>query len=89
MNFLENLENLIKERKISKKELAESVGFTTQAFYDWKKRNSIPSADIAYKIAKFLGTSVEFLLTGKEENPLALENQTLKEKIEKAKEILS
>ena len=66
MNFSDNLENLIKERKVSKKELAETVGITTQAFYDWKKRNSFPSADIAYKIAAYLNTTVEFLVTGKE-----------------------
>lgn len=81
MNFSDNLEKLIKERKASKKELAETVGITTQAFYDWKKRNSFPSADIALKIAKYLNTTVEYLLTGTNENPLQAENERLKNKI--------
>lgn len=64
MTFTDRLEKLIEEKSVSKKEFSEKVGITTQALYDWKKRNTVPSADIACKIADFLNTTVEYLVTG-------------------------
>lgn len=39
---------------------------TVVFFEDWTRRNTVPAADIAVKIADCLGTSVEYLVTGKE-----------------------
>jgi transcriptional regulator with XRE-family HTH domain len=36
-------------------------------FSSWKTRNLLPRADAAYRIARALGVSVEYLLTGRDE----------------------
>lgn len=83
MNFFERLEELIKEQNVSKKDLAAFAGITTQSFYDWSKRNTIPAADIALKIAQYLNTSVEYLLTGVETNEYKIKYDSLRTKIQK------
>lgn len=52
-------------------QLAEYLGVNKAAISMWIKRDSIPAADTAYKVAQFLGVSLEYLLTGekKEEAP--------------------
>ena len=37
-------------------------------FSSWKTRNILPRADVALRIAEALGVTVEYLLTGKEQN---------------------
>ncbi|MBQ0112105.1 MAG: helix-turn-helix transcriptional regulator [Bacteroidales bacterium] len=49
--------------KVSLKEL-EKIGFTPQNVSNWKTRNTIPRADDLYKIAQYIGVTVEWLLTG-------------------------
>ena len=101
--FTERLDNSLKEMKKTKKELFAYVGISPQSFYDWKNRNTIPAADIAVKIAQYLNTTVEYLITGqkyKAQNDiqknmqndliaLSTENQKLKDKIDKALEVLN
>lgn len=60
------MNELVAERGIDKKAFAAKVGFPLQMFYDWEKKDSAPLATTAYKIAKELGVSVEYLLTGVE-----------------------
>lgn len=58
----------MKSKKISQETLSETLGISV-----WTLRSSIfkqilPRVDVAWGIAEFLGTSVEFLLIGKESN---------------------
>lgn len=62
MNFWENVEFLLDQKGILKKQLTLEVGITPSAFNKGKQRNSIPAADTALKIARFLGVSLESLL---------------------------
>ena len=67
-NFFSRIDELLSKKGITQKALAENLGLSSSQIYaNWKKRNSIPSADIAVKIADFLRTSVEYLVTGKEQ----------------------
>ena len=54
---------------LSPKEL-ESIGFNTQAVSGWKLHNRIPKSEDLYKIAQAIGVSMEYLLTGNDENEL-------------------
>lgn len=87
--FAERLERLIKEKKLTQISVADTIGIRRPTISDWKKNGSYPPADIAVKIAMLLGVSVEYLVTGQEKNPYMDENIGLKEKIRKAREILS
>ena len=64
--FFSRIEELLKEKKKTQKDMVVHIGVSAQSFTNWKARNSIPSADIAVKIAQFLNTSVEYLVTGEE-----------------------
>jgi len=65
--------------KLTAKEL-ENLGFTPQVISNWKSRNSIPKADDLYKIAQFLGCTMEYLLTGNkiDDDYIFLSNQEQK-----------
>ena len=67
--FIERLEKRLKFRNVSKSELAEKIGIRRPTISEWKKNGSIPAADICLKIAEYLGTTVEYLVTGKEKEP--------------------
>ena len=88
MNFSERLEFLLEKKGVSKVEVALIAGISTQTFYDWKKKNTVPSADTAVKIAQYLETSVEYLITGKEESPLADKVEKLENKIDSIRKII-
>ena len=89
-DFVTRIDNLLTDQNKKRSDLYEYVKeINSHSMYDWLRRNTVPSANIAVKIAQFLGTSVEYLVTGKDTNPLADENSRLKNKIQKAREILS
>ena len=65
MAFPERLEALLKVNKITQKELAEQLNIRRPSISDWKKDGTYPRLDIAIKIAQILGTTTEYLVTGK------------------------
>jgi transcriptional regulator with XRE-family HTH domain len=74
-NFLnsppEEISKRIKEtreaRGITASELARLVGVTPTAVWNWEKNSITPRRPALEQIAKVLGVSIPFLLTGKEE----------------------
>lgn len=82
LDFFERIDVLLKEKKISQKDLCCAVGISSvQVFTNWKLRDSIPSADVAVKIARLLGVSVEYLVTGEENDSAKSELEELKRTI--------
>lgn len=47
-----------------KSDFCHECGIQANSLSLWASRNTIPSADVALKIAKYLNTSVEYLVTG-------------------------
>lgn len=67
LDFYMRIDNLLKSRKATQKELCAYLGLSSvQIYSNWKQRDSIPSAETAVKIAQYLFTSVEYLVTGKQ-----------------------
>ena len=65
MSFAENLKDLLDSKEIEVKELAHGTGISKNTIDNYLSgQKSIPNAENAVKIAKFLGTSVEYLITG-------------------------
>ena len=64
MTFNERFESLLRSRKLTKAAIADNLGIRRQIFTEWKTNGNLPRMDIATKIAQFLGVSVEYLLTG-------------------------
>jgi len=67
----EDISNRIKEtreaRGISASEFARLVGVTPTAVWNWEKNSITPRRPALEQIAKVLGVSISFLMTGKEE----------------------
>ena len=70
------LDYLLKIKNLKRKAVCDYAGISVQTITDWSKRGSMPAADTLYKIAQYLETTVEYLLTGKIEN--GIDPQTLK-----------
>ena len=71
--FNERFEKILAKNKIQKKEIAEKIGFSQNGITTWKVTGTIPRADVAIKIARVLGVTVEYLIFG-ELNNLNSEN---------------
>lgn len=65
MNFWEIVNSELEYKNIDRKELALKAGFNVSNISKGIRENNIPSADTAFRIAKVLGVSVEYLVTGK------------------------
>lgn len=76
MGFWENVDAERDFQNISRKELAYKANFSLTSLSTGIIRNSIPSADVAYRIAKVLNVSIEYLLEGssKKESKKVQEN---------------
>ena len=68
MGFWENVENAREFKNMTRKELAYRAHFSINGISTGIARNSIPAADVACRIARELGVSVEFLVTGNNQN---------------------
>lgn len=53
---------IIEERNISNKQLADAIGVSAGNTSDWKSGRSKPSAEVLVRIAKFLNVSTDYLL---------------------------
>lgn len=80
MKFSERLKEEIEFTGLRYKELSQKSGVPERALYNYvaTKNPSMPPADVAVKIAKALGVSVEYLVTGNQS-----ESQSLKIDFEK------
>ncbi|MDR2541944.1 MAG: helix-turn-helix domain-containing protein [Treponema sp.] len=66
-DFSKRLRSEIEYIGLNQKEFAAKVGISKRALETYLgAQQSIPSADVAVKIAAVLGVSVEYLVTGKE-----------------------
>ena len=67
MGFGENLKQELTYNGMLKKELAAAAGVHKRAIDTYvRTKASMPPADIAVKIAKALGVTVEYLVTGED-----------------------
>ena len=65
--FRDNLKDLIDFKGIVRKELSAQTGISKRTIDTYlDSRAVIPNAEVAVKLAKALGTSVEFLVTGED-----------------------
>ena len=75
--FMDRVETLLKEKRITQKEMADTLSLRRPTLSDWKKNGAVPAGDICLKIADYLGVSVEWLISGKEAGLSKSERQLL------------
>lgn len=66
IEFWERFETQIKTLSLTKKEVAASAGINYGTFVNYATNNRIPKTEEAVRIAKAIGTSVEYLVSGDE-----------------------
>lgn len=65
MSFSENLREILDTRDIEVKELAFGTGISKNTIDNYLSgQKSLPNAENAVKIAKYIGTTVEYLVLG-------------------------
>jgi transcriptional regulator with XRE-family HTH domain len=70
MGFRENLKSELAYQDMLVKELAVTTGISRHTLDNYLNvRERMPTADVAVKIARALGVSVEYLVTGEENRP--------------------
>ena len=62
MNFWKKVNSELLYLGKTRKELANAIGFDAANISFGIKRNSIPAADTALKVSRFLGVSLDYLL---------------------------
>ena len=80
-DFLENLKSELKYQDLTQKELAQKSGISINTIRGWFSKNLAPDVFNAFKVAKALNVSVEYLVTGKDENEAAKQLTELKAKL--------
>lgn len=69
--FVDRIDSLLASQNKKRADLYDNIKeINSHSIYDWTRRNTVPSADIACKIAKYLNTTVEYLVTGVAPEPL-------------------
>ncbi len=68
MTISQRIFMILREKRLKQKDLSEYTGISTSAISAWNKNNLNPAADKLSIIADFLGVSLSFLITGKEEH---------------------
>jgi SOS-response transcriptional repressor LexA len=66
MDFYDRVKYLVKTRNTTIRSVVEVAGLSLNTYDTMKKRGNLPRAEEAVVIARELGTSVEFLVTGSE-----------------------
>lgn len=65
LNLLEmigRIDQLLREQKKTASRMSRDLGFSSGLYSQWKQGNQSPSADRLYRIAVYLGTSVDYLV---------------------------
>lgn len=66
--ILGNIELLLTVQGKTKYQMSQQTGIPRSSVQNWRNGKIFPTADKMYKIAKYLNSSVEYLLTGREDN---------------------
>ncbi len=85
----EIFEKLLKGRGITAYRFCKDTGVSTSTISTWKKKNSKIGMDLAETISNYFGVSIDYLMTGKEDEQKEKDNtDDLKQKFEELKELL-
>lgn len=63
-DFTNRIDKILTEKNLSRRDLAAAIGVSASVVQSWVQRGSSPAADTVYKVAMFLGVSMEYLVTG-------------------------
>lgn len=62
MNFIDRLDELRKDKGITKKKLLEDCNFGKNQYQYWEKNKTLPTQAVLKVIAEYFGVSVDYLM---------------------------
>ena len=71
------IDSLLKNKDLTRADACRDAKINLRAMTDWAKKGTIPAADTLHSIARFLHTSVEYLITGVDTSGLSTKEQNL------------
>ena len=77
-SFVGRIDALLKTKKKNRNDIYNDLSISKNLIGQWTQKGTIPSADTACKIADYLNTSVEFLVTGIEKDSSKVKYENLK-----------
>jgi len=63
--FWLRVKTLIKEKGVTQDVAARAIGLSPNTFRSWMSRNMVPPLSYAYKLARYFGVNLEYLINGK------------------------
>jgi transcriptional regulator with XRE-family HTH domain len=75
IGFWKRVKQQIKKHKATQAGVARACGFSLRTFQGWMYKGVSPTVTEAYHIARVLGVSVEYLLTGKNKRAEKIESR--------------
>ena len=75
--FIKRIDSLLASKKKGRKDLIEAIGVNHGAISSWDRRGTVPAADVALKLADYLGVSVRWLVTGEDDRGYTQSEQNL------------
>lgn len=88
-DFFNRLKKLTKEHKITLAQLCVEIGTLPQNMKNKKFRKTFPTLEELVKISSYFGTSIDFLLLGKTDNPLQRRVDELETLLKQIKDLAS
>ena len=71
IDFYARVKSLAKAKKTTIEYVAKQAGLSLASYNAYRRHKNLPRADEALKIAQALGTTVEYLITGNEQESSA------------------
>lgn len=84
----EIFEKLLKRRGITAYRFCKDTGVSTSTISTWKKKNSKIGMDLAETISNYFGVSIDYLMTGKEEDKKDNSVIDIKDELERVRDLL-
>lgn len=63
-DVLTRINVMLAERNLKAIDMCQKIGLAPTTFYTWRKTDRIPGSEYLPSIAKYLGVSIDYLLTG-------------------------
>ena len=65
--FINRIDTFCEAKDITKAQMLRDLQLPDNLISAWKKRGTIPAADVLYRIAKYFGVPMEYLLAGEDD----------------------
>ena len=75
-DYARRLDDELKFRGMRKSDIVKGLGIPDSTVRSWWSRDAMPAADIALKVARFLGVSLEYLIDGTESEKVIIREES-------------